>query len=164
MSSQQYKKHRDENRSTHQNTDSKIDWTIVGLMERCIFDRVKNDIFYEDRDILQGIERKINACEHPEITQEVLLNRSGVIESSLDELIKTLQIEDHVKFSNQYILHALQTYARLVRRLGTSRKGGQRYINSLKERVAESEEEMKKEKSEGEDVSGYPLITLPFGQ
>ncbi len=164
ISSQNYRKQKGDNMTAQVETGEKLDWVVIAVMERSIYDRLQKDVYYEDRDILQGIERKINALENPEMAQEVLLNRSGVIESALDEVIKTLGHEDSNKFSHDRILHALRSYARIVRQLGTSRKGGHRYIDKIKERVAEIEKKLEKERSEGKDISGYPLISLPFGQ
>jgi hypothetical protein len=143
-----------------QNTES----AIISLLERGIYERVKNDAYYEDQDIIQGIEREMDALEHPEKTPEVLLNRSGVIESSLKEMIKRIQSEDKARFPNERILRSLRSYARIVRRMGSSRKGGQRYVNSLKKRIADIEKKSNQEKSEGEKMTGDSLITLPFSQ
>jgi hypothetical protein len=163
-SSQNYKRHKDNVKTSQEDLDINIDWPVIGLMERSIYDRLKKDIYYEDRDILQGIERKIKVLEQPDITHEVLLNRSGVIESALDDMIRMINIEESIKFSDERILRALRSYARLVRHLGSSRKGGRRYIDILKNRIEEIEEQLEKERSKGEEGPDHPLITLPFGQ
>jgi hypothetical protein len=162
-SSKDYKKHKDNIKNTQEDLDANIDWPVIKLMEKSIYDRLINDIYYEDRDILQGIERKIKILEHPDISHEVLLNRSGVIESALDDMIRMVHIEYSTIFSDERILHALRSYARMVRQLGSSRKGGHRYIDILKNRIEEIEERLKKERSKEEEGTDHPLITLPFG-
>ena len=163
-SSQDYQKQKDTSgKSAKEYQDQGIDWPVIALMEKSIYDVLKKDIYYEDMDILQGVERKIKALEYPDITREVLLNRSGVIESVLDDMIRMIHIEDSINFSDERILRALRSYARLIRHLGTSRKDGHRYIDILKNRIAEIEKKMEQEKSKREEGPDHPLITLPFG-
>ncbi|MGA1863506.1 MAG: hypothetical protein ACMUHX_00430 [bacterium] len=162
-SSQDFKKQKDNDKGAQEDFEINIDWPVIRLMEKNIYDRLKNDIYYEDRDILLGIERKIKALEQPDIPREILLNRSGVIESVLDDMIRNIHMEEGVDFPDERILHALRSHARLVRHEGSSRKGGHRYIDILKNRIIEIEERIKKEKSKEEKGPDHPLITLPFG-
>ncbi len=163
-SSQDYKKQKENNVKTAQEfPDKNIDWQVILFMEKSIYNVLIKDIYYEDRDILQGIERKIKALEHPELPREVLLNRSGVIESALDDMIRMIHNEDSINFTDERMLRALRSYARLVRHLGTSRKDGHRYIDILKNRISEIEKQMEEEKSKREERPDHPLITLPFG-
>jgi len=164
QSSHNYKRQKGDLQDSTSDKDQNTESAIISLLERGIYERLKKDAFYEDQDIIQGIERKIAALEHPENTPEVLLNRSGVIESSLQEMIKRIQNEDQNRFPDERILRALRNYVRLVRRLGSIRKGGQRYVNSLKKRIAEIEKKSNQERSEGEKMTGDSLITLPFRQ
>ena len=164
VSSREYRKNKTDIKAHPEDIQQQIDGTIVSLFERNIYDRLKKDRYYEDHDLLQGIERKIQALENPAASHEILLNRSGVIESALDEVIKRARIEDQVRFSNERILRDLRAYARLVRHLGSTRKGGRRYVQSLKERMAEKESEPAQERSNGQKMPGDSLISLPFSQ
>jgi len=164
VSSQHFRKQRGDARPSLVETDQKVDWTAIGFFEESVYDRLRKDNYYEDRDILKGIERKIDAVEHPETPQEVLLNRVGVIESALDQAKKGIEREEATPCSDERILRALHSYARMVRRLGTSRKEGHRYVDNLKERVAQFERERDNKSSKREDMPGHSLITLPFGK
>ena len=164
VSSREYRKNKTDIKTHPADIHQQIDGTIVGLFERSIYERLKKDRYYEDHDVLQGIERKIHALENPAASHEILLNRPGVIESALDEMIKRARSEDNARFSNERILRELRTYARLVRHLGSTRKGGRRYVRSLHERMAEKESESDQEGSNGEKMPGDSLISLPFSQ
>ncbi|MBN2372840.1 hypothetical protein JXL19_03510 [bacterium] len=142
----------------------KTESELIAIMEMAIYDVLKKDVYYEDNDILRGTERKIEALKHPERGHDVLLNRIGVVESGLDEVIKRVKFEAVDRFSDSLIMDALRTYAIFIKKAGDVKSGGHKYIDELKERVSKFEEGLKKDRSKQKDASGYPLITLPFSQ
>jgi hypothetical protein len=164
ISSQHFREQKGDARPSLIETDQKVDWAAIAFFEEGVYECLLKDNYYEDRDILKGIERKIDAVEHPVTPREVLLNRVGVIESALDRATKTIEREEGNPCSDERLLRALHSYARMVRRLGTSRKEGRRYIDNLKERVAQFERERDNKSSKREDMPGHSLITLPFGK
>ncbi|MGA1843449.1 MAG: hypothetical protein ACMUIS_02675 [bacterium] len=164
IASRQYHEQKDDTRPALAEADQRVDWAVVAFFEESVYERLLKDSYYEDRDILQGIERKIDALEHRETPHEVLLNRVGVIESALDQAAKRIEREEGAPCSDERLLRALHSYARMVRRLGTSRKAGHRYIDNIKERVAQLEKKQDNGASKKEDMPGHSLITLPFGK
>lgn len=159
-SSQNYKRVKDRNFIDQLDEGEKALCEFVALMEMSLYDILKKDEFYEDKDILQGVERKIDAILHPEREQDVLLNRTGVVVSQLDDVIKRVEIEDCKRFSKEYTLNSLKAYLNFIKRFkGTKRAGSCVYVNDLKMRIAKYHEKRKKEKCEDD----YPsLISLPY--
>lgn len=160
-SSQSFKKEKQADLATGIDEAKKAEYDLIVLMEMAIYDVLKKDDYYEDKHIVQGIERKIDALRHPEKALEILLNRIGLVESELDEVIKRVQYEDNVRFSSERILNSLKIYGRFIKEIEKNEKGTNSYIANVKERMKKYEEGLKHKKLEGEDISDYPLIFLP---
>jgi len=136
---------------------------VLSLFDQDICSNAQTDL-----DMIEFLDPKIKQLEqqiraraksHDRASLNILLSVPGI--GDIFSLIILYEICDINRFQSH---QKFCSYARLVRHLGSSRKGAHRYIDILKKRIAEIEEQLKKEDSKGEKVPGYPLITLPFSQ